>query len=757
MDNQKKSPSDEFLEEKLVTKVGKLISERPKRLAGYSRAYEYVPADFFEKQYGTLYFVIEIASPDPQVLEVGDMIIEVLKGEYYADLDRDPLVSFETGLKAINKELANIAASGKTAWLNKINAIGACLAGKTLHLTQVGSAEAYLLRNDNLTHISEGLYTPSEKPNPLKTFVNIASGTLEPEDRIIISTPGLFYSVSLDNIKKIISDKSPSKAVKKLAEFLKEEEDALGTSLLVIRVTTEEQLSQEEVEEDEEIWIAEPKSKLKSFSEKTKPILARSKTAAGIVLQKARTKGKKTILPLLSKTSMKLKSLKEKGFTKTVSEPIPKPEIKEEAPKEKISVSEETITQPTEEKAPPASSIKSKISPIKEFFKNIGLKISSFFLTKKKEEPPTSDKYLYLTIIALVIFLSTLGIFYYRKKTIQEFQKAETIYNEALDNEQKAEAVLIYQDREHAKELLQKALEKAESIKENKYFKEKVAELIKKIYQQQDKVNLIYRVDKPSIVADFSKDNPNAQTSYLFIIGNDYYSFQKDGRAVYRYQSKEKKVTQVTKTLTRGNFVSGALTGDNTILLYDNGPGVSEYNPLDNSIIPQTISLGGSWEKATTCATYQNYLYVLSPQNNKIYRHARTLGGFSIGVDYLENTNLNLSNTVSLTVGETVFLLQSNGEIWQFSRGRQIPFVIKNMPNRFEKPTFIFTRSGFNNLYIIDQKKKGVVVLDLEGNYKGQYIASSIKDIQGCFVDEPSRKIYILSENKVYALDLHLE
>jgi hypothetical protein len=775
-----------LLQEKLVTKVGKLLSEKQKKVSGYSRAYEYVPADFFEKQHGTLYFVIEIASPNPTAGEIGEMIIGVIKEEYYADLDRDVLVSFESALKAVNKELANLAAQGKTSWLNKINAICASLSDGNLHLTQVGSAEAYLLRNEQLTHISENLFTPSQKHDPLKTFVNIASGTLEPEDRLIISTPGLFYSMSLDTIKRAIADQSPTQAVKKLAEDLKEEEDALGTSLLVIRAVTEDKISKEEVlEEDEEIWIAEPKGKLESISEKTKPIISRGKAALSNGLKKASKTGKKTVLPFFSKISMSIKGRlgSQKIESTSVSEPVSHKEMEKEkavseakaAPlekkKEEISTSPKDQTGSLEEKKIPLASEKHhilekplhtteaqekkpapKISKSKKLFKKTGHTVGSFFSDVRAGKSQSLDRYLYLgLLIASIIFLSSLGIFFYKRAANRELQRVESIYNTAFDQEQQAEAALIYKDRQRAKDLLKAASSSLKTIENNKTYKQKVANLESKINEELDKADLVYRIKNPQVVADFGADS---KASFLSLIGTDFYSFQTDSTSVYQYNGNDKKVTKVNKSLTPGKFLSAAQTSDNTLLIYDNGPGLSEYDPTSNSITPQTIALNGTWEKGLSIASYQNYLYVLSPTENKIYRHAKTLGGFSIGVDYLANTNINLSKAVSMTISETVFVLNSDGTILQFTKGSQVPFQVKNVPFALESPTIIYTHSGFNNIYICDSKKKAVIVLDNTGAYKGNYVSDSFGNIKGITVDEAGKKLYILSDNKVYSVAL---
>ncbi len=258
------------MEKQLATKISKLSPAKTK--GGFSVAYSYQPEEFLEKQHGSLFFIVEIASPSPASKEIGEMIIDVIKEEYYADLNRNPATSFEAALKTVNEELALACEQGETDWLGKLNVICGLLSGETFHLTCVGSAEAYLVRNEKINHISKDLSSPSDATlNPLKTFANIASGEVEPKDKIILSSSGLFYYVSLEKLRKIVIENTPAKAISKLAEFLKTEEGVGEVSALIVEINTVEAISQQTIEkEEEEIFIEEPKSKLKLISEKIK-------------------------------------------------------------------------------------------------------------------------------------------------------------------------------------------------------------------------------------------------------------------------------------------------------------------------------------------------------------------------------------------------------------------------------------------------------------------------------------------------------
>lgn len=788
--------------EKIVAKTGKLLSRRGKDALGYSEASVYEPADFFEKQYGTLYFVIEVASPDPSAKEIGELIIENVKEEYYADLDRDILVSFETALKRVNEELADMAHDGKTGWINKLNAIIAVLHDNELHLTQAGATEAYLLRGEVLTNVSEGLYTPTKEPDPLKTFANISSGQLDVGDRVVVSTPGLFYSTSLDTIKKTIKDTTPAKSVAELAELLKDEKDALGTSLIVMEISNEEIVSSEVREEEpDEIWIEEPKNKLESLSDKAKPMLAGAKTSLVDLWTKTKkmTKGQPKIVPGPIPTPPQTDDTKipEKGheieneakdgikkeeideLEKTADkkgEPAKEEHIKVGHPKdmhfekEHVPKGHAPETDAFSKPAHPLLAEKATVShkgssgkPLDDFKKTSGefLKKAKAYLGDlwkdvRKGKPQRADKYLTITIAAFVIFAASIGILYYKNVQAKEYQRVDAIYKDALTKEQDAESALIYKDRNRAKILLDQSLALADQIKLTSTHGQKAQELIVKIKDQLDKASGIIRLANPTVFADLAGAEQNAKTSNLFSDGTNFYAINYENNAIYKYSTADKKATLAFKpTDVKGKIKSTCLNYDKTISIYTDAPAVYEYDPATNGVTDVSVSSGGSFKQGTEIATYKTYLYLLSPQDNQIYRYNRTLSGYSKGIDYLAS-GVDVKNSISMAISDFVYILNSDGKILELASGASTKFELKNMVGSFSKVSKIYAESGFENIYIVDSGSKSVFVFTAKGEYVGQFTSDKFNDVKGISVSEKNKKIYILSDNKIYEVDLSL-
>lgn len=113
-------------------------------------------------------------------------MIDTLDEVFFDHLEVDVYERFEHALKEVNLTYKTLKEKRGPKSVGSVSAIIAVFSGNELHLTQSSDAEAYLIRKGKLSMISEGL---SGKSDDL--FVNIASGELLPEDKILFSTSRL--------------------------------------------------------------------------------------------------------------------------------------------------------------------------------------------------------------------------------------------------------------------------------------------------------------------------------------------------------------------------------------------------------------------------------------------------------------------------------------------------------------------------------------------------------------------------------------
>jgi hypothetical protein len=250
-----------FIVSELIARTARLIpySKRPKQVPSFVTAYIYEPQpDEPTAHLGNLYVAIEVLVTGRASEEVADLVIEAFSDHYYNQAEaKTPLERFESAIKSTNHQLAEFVNQGNAAWIGKMSAIVAVVAGAEIHLCQTGSADAYLYRGKSHTRI----VSPSTKPaQPSKTFSSIASGELEASDKLLFTTPALVHQIAMQRLHSIISAHSPNTAIAELTSHLPTTgSERIG--VLVIELTTPELAAlQIRSEEPNEIKLGQPEN-----------------------------------------------------------------------------------------------------------------------------------------------------------------------------------------------------------------------------------------------------------------------------------------------------------------------------------------------------------------------------------------------------------------------------------------------------------------------------------------------------------------
>ncbi|MFA6492945.1 MAG: hypothetical protein WCV58_02315, partial [Patescibacteria group bacterium] len=217
-----------------VTSLGKL-SDR------FLSSMHTKPQDLTKSTMGEVFSLIEILSPWHSSAQIGQMVINNFSKAYYQDGSTSDLVNFETALKKINDNLAQVTQNGETEWIGKLNGALATIVGDSLILSPSGKIEAYLFRNGKIDHLTQGLNQKVEI-HPLKTFSNVVSGQLKVHDKVLIANRSLFENISLESLRQIITLNSPSKAGLQIAKLLRKAK-VRNVNLFIIDLLSKEEVA----------------------------------------------------------------------------------------------------------------------------------------------------------------------------------------------------------------------------------------------------------------------------------------------------------------------------------------------------------------------------------------------------------------------------------------------------------------------------------------------------------------------------------
>lgn len=673
----------------------------------FLKSYVHDPELPKNKKYGKLLAVFKIEVEREKALKIFEIITSLLNQNYYKGLPKNSLQNFETSLNKINEALANLAQKGEVDWIGKCNTSLVGIKENSIILSCSGKARVYLFRKGDLIDISEGV--ASKSPSPIKTFTNIVSGSLEPQDKLVLSTLPLFEIIPQEKIEKILElpiDLARSR--------LKEELVNLSLTTLIV-----------------EIKKAEEPEKIKPVEEIKYPSLE--------IEEKKEEKIKEKLTKLAGTTS---KFIKE-GVTgasqvfRKVSGVIEKGKPSKSIIKPRIGF------------------LNIKWEELKKFLKDIPKNF--------RRLPKTSQLFFVSALILLILFSAGITTLSCKRKEEQRLSQYQDFLQQAKNKEKAASDALIYKDDKKAKVLLIEAKNLVEKVlkkeeKASKEQKEEARNLLSKIQEQLDKTEHIVRITEPVLLANFEGAEPALDLNKLIGIKNKVYSFNPQTNTILSLDEENRQlITLPVSSQDIGHLILAARIPDkNKIIFYTDTPAVAELNVEENKLEKIEIKFTQEDQKIKDIATYLDKLYLLDINHNQIYKHSRTISGYSKGATWF-NKEINLENAQSFAIDGNIWILTSDGNILKFLAGDLLEFTPELLTKPMDSPTRIITSPDLDHLYIIDPKNKRVIVFDKKGKLKNQYLSDSFDDLKDIYVNEKEGKMYLLNGKRIYGIGLEKE
>ncbi len=701
-----------------TVRIGKLFS----KLSGQDNLIQvehYTPEKTTKKKHGSVYFVIDIKHPNQNSQAVVDTIIKTTIKHFYKNLD-DPLTSFEIALRHVNESLATLAEEGNSEWINNLNALIAVVSDHEIHITQTGTAESYLIRNKIISHITEGLSEKNDEKHPLNTFINISSGKMNIGDRIIISSEHLYNNLSLDRLRRLAVQHSPTTCVAEIARILAQE-NVRSIGSIVLEATTEEKLAKEVIRpQPEEVILQDRKhqgtkfsalvSNSQGFLDKAKSISSSYyATASGFV-------GK-----IFSKKKTKSKSGETK-YSRTPKKP----------PK--------TIAKKAPKKA--STSIRSSVS--------------SNLLQKINQKAPNKN-IIIVVIIVLLIAVLAISVTYLKNK--QNLSDKQTLVQDKITSAEglinEADNALIVGDKSTAQSKYNQAVDILTEIESSPYFSEEILALNGKILSKKDEVSNIVRIMTDSNLADFSTlSEEDKNFTHLHKANENLFSFSTN---IASANITSGKLTNITG-FDISNFVGATIVKDgDAIDFYHNGQ-MQQFDPESNTLQDLT-SLDSAWKPGVEIASYYDNIYILSPMENQIYKYS-TLGGssYSSASGYIDSPgNIDMSDATSITIDGSIYITKNDGSVYSFIQGAHSEYTIKNIPEPYStlaNPSQIYTNEDLDYLFILDPGNKRILQINKEsGEYMKQFVGEDLENIDSFEVNDKIKTIYILGDNKIFTVN----
>lgn len=612
-----------------------------------------------EHKQGKIFISIEIQNNPADAEQIGELVGEAMRKHFFAELEGDPYTRFEDAVRLLNRELTHFKQKKNKESLGKLNIVIGAIVENTLYLSKTGDAETYLIRRHLCTNVTENLAEEDEQ----ELFTNIASGTLEPGDFILICSTRLLRYITKNDLAKICASNSPTAALHELKDYL----------------------------------ITEVLSKVGCI---------------GISVQGA------------------------------VAENAPKRE-----PSDVQSATPATAAAATStSKSDLVADLKNGLSDVVDWFQKLirkkrPLSLNVSGLNKQK---------LAVLIVGGIFVLG--GSIWWLRSRANEEEKIRT-YNAQL-TEIAATIDAAQTTGEYSKEQASELLKKAEGIAlellEANYKTNEVQDHLQRIEETSDQLDNIQR-PQPQQLVDLSEKRSNVSALGIVRIGDMLYAYEYN--ALYPIQLD--KLLEPIKIDENEEVVSAAVYNDKKSILFSTASGkIIEY--LDGQVIFLDTS-DGRFKDHVAIQTYSNRLYLLDPKENQIWRYLRKRDSFDTAEAY--NINGEIQTGVNLAIDGSIYVLHEDGYITKLFSGNKEDFPLDKQPLRpMQKPTKIITNENMDQIYILEPTERRVLVYskkDKGASYEKQFVFDqSIGELRDILVNKDTNKLYLLTESKVYTVDL---
>ncbi|MDO8625978.1 MAG: hypothetical protein Q7K39_00770 [Candidatus Magasanikbacteria bacterium] len=350
-----------------------------------------------------------------------------------------------------------------------------------------------------------------------------------------------------------------------------------------------------------------------------------------------------------------------------------------------------------------------------------------------------------LTFVGSLIYLRSVQISAAREAVYQDNLRQITTKKEA------AESSLVYKNESAALNEVSEARELLKNLAcDNKEKAATCAELqnaLDVLLLKARKITIV----QPELLTNWGNNN----TSQLIKISNKLFSFAATSTDLYLFDLFSRATKILPQNQIYGGFVAGAVPKENdyAVLLNNRGEAIT-LSPSDNSTKPIEVGFESEHPNIGSALVYNRRLYSLDKSLGQIYRHDATKTGFGLGKEWLDKPDENLKNASGFTIDGDLFALLNNGQIAKHTGGVNASFTVSGLDPAISGTGAIYSYNDVAYLYVLDTTLKRLVILEKDGRFKAQLVATEFAYPTGLAVDEPNKTAYILDSGKLFKINL---
>lgn len=303
------------------------------------------------------------------------------------------------------------------------------------------------------------------------------------------------------------------------------------------------------------------------------------------------------------------------------------------------------------------------------------------------------------------------------------------------------------------------AIQKRESEKTQALFQEVFSQAEKKYKEGESLISLNQNLAKESLneaerilqenKVKFNKDSNEAKQIDDLLAKTE--AALNSSRGIYSVETKPAKQEDSLLLDSALQNLVLFLTQDDSNIYFVNDEGISSINKKTKK---SSLIIKKAWKEAGGIGVYLGNIYLLDKQSNQILKFVGS-GKDYTKANYFTTANApELSKASSIAIDGSIWIVFSDGSVGKFTKGKADSLNISGLDNPLVSPSRIYTDTDLGRFYILDKGNERIVVFNKDGSYQAQYQSNVLKDAKEFEVLEKDKKIYILSQNKLWQIDI---
>lgn len=662
-------------------------------------SFVFEPENIYEKKVGNLCIAGEITNILSQNYQLLNNLVSVIKKGYYQLSPRiSPLGALKKGLEDANKFLEKEEKEGNISWLGNLNIAVISIKELSLNFTKTGTIKILLARGKKIIDIGKEIEDKNAKSPSLKTFSNILSGKLIPNDKLLILTKEIFdvflKEGAFSEILLCLEKHKEKRLDKRLRHiFNKYKKNLANVAALFLLIS--QQIPTEKPKEIKEISLPQ-----------RKPILALS-SLVGFPRKYLSTLQKIVVQRIIVSKISKIKAvIKNKG------------------------------------KIP----IFSKIRRVFIYLSDLSKEVRKKRILSKRKVVSISNISVKRAVVLTFILIAVVGTGFYISQTQKQkhIQEIQTILAESQEIVKRADDIL-QKNPGKANLLLQEAWQKISIVEEEKeaFLKNEINDFKKSL---KEKLFLLNKVEyvSPQFVYELKEDEFFPQR--IFVFGKKIYFFKPNSNRIYRLDIINKKGEFIN---LRKEAKLASQFQDHLVFLYSN----NKVSLLENHSQEKNLSFPYYPVNINCLSSFGKNLYMFDSAKKEIIKFRVKQGLFLNGTLWFNQKTERPSAARSMAIDGSIWIVDKDNNLWRFFKGDLRDKIILNIFPFIQQVTRISTNYSLPYLYLLEPIQKRIIILDKNGETVKQFLSNEFNNLKDISIDN-NGVIYILNENKLYKIQL---